>query len=61
MKVREILQMLHNDGWYEIDAHTKGSHIQMKHPSKPGKVSVPNHNGDVPKGTLGSIKRQAGL
>ncbi|HML37950.1 MAG TPA: type II toxin-antitoxin system HicA family toxin [Bacillota bacterium] len=28
---------------------------------KPGKVTVPNHSGDLPTGTLHSIKEQAGL
>lgn len=61
MTVREILKMLHRDGWYEVPSRTKGSHIQLKHPIKPGKVTVPSHSGDIPTGTLRSIKKQAGL
>lgn len=61
MTVREILKMLHSDGWVEIDTRTKGSHIQLKHATKPGKVTVPSHSGDIPLGTLKSIKKQAGL
>ena len=38
MKVREILKILRKDGWY-IDHYT-GSHRQMCHPTKPGKVTV---------------------
>lgn len=60
MTVREILKRLRDDGWVE-NANTKGSHIQLEHPDKPGKVTVPNHSGDIPKGTLNSILRQAGL
>lgn len=61
MTVREILKILHNDGWYKIDERTKGSHIQLKHPTKSGKVTVSNHKGDIAIGTLNSILRQAGL
>ncbi len=43
MVPREILKILHQDGWREMEARTKGSHIQLKHPTKPGKVTVPNH------------------
>jgi predicted RNA binding protein YcfA (HicA-like mRNA interferase family) len=61
MTVREVLKILHNDGWQEVRGRTKGSHIQLKHPTKPGKVTVPSHSGDLPLGTLRSIKKQAGL
>ena len=37
MTVREILKLLHADGWREVEGRTKGSHIQLKHPTKPGK------------------------
>ena len=59
MTVREILKILNNDGWQII--LSKGSHIQLKHPTKQGKVTVPNHKGDIPMGTLSSIYKQAGL
>lgn len=59
MTVREILKMLKEDGWYECG--TRGSHIQMEHPVKKGKVTVPAHSGDLARGTLNSIFRQAGL
>ena len=59
MTVREAMKVLHQDGWREIE--TKGSHIQMKHPTKPGKVTVPNHSGDIHPKTLKSIMKQAGL
>ncbi len=52
MTVREVIKMLHKDGWREIGARTKGSHIQLKHPTKLGKVTVPNHKGDNAPGTL---------
>ena len=59
MTSRAILKALHQDGWRETE--TKGSHIQMKHPTKSGKVTVPHHSGDIHPKTLKSIMKQAGL
>ncbi|MDR3542839.1 MAG: type II toxin-antitoxin system HicA family toxin [Desulfosporosinus sp.] len=59
MTVRELLKLLNKNGWTVKD--TKGSHIQLTHPTKLGKITVPNHKGDIPPGTLNSIWRQAGL
>ncbi|MDP6359988.1 MAG: type II toxin-antitoxin system HicA family toxin [Planctomycetota bacterium] len=60
MKVREVLEILKDDGWY-ID-RTKGSHRQLKHPTKGGTVTVAGKPSvDIPPGTLKSILKQAGL
>jgi predicted RNA binding protein YcfA (HicA-like mRNA interferase family) len=59
MTVREVLRLLRNDGWFVCDQG--GSHVQLKHPVKKGRVTVPNHNGDLKKGTLHSILKQAAL
>lgn len=60
MKVRDVVRLLINDGWEQVTQ--KGSHRQFKHATKPGKVTVPGKMADdVPKGTLKSILRQAGL
>ena len=59
MTVRELLKILHKDGWYEIEQ--SGSHLQLKHPVKPGRVTIPQHGGDIKPGTLNSIYKQAGL
>jgi predicted RNA binding protein YcfA (HicA-like mRNA interferase family) len=59
MKVREIKRLLQDDGWFLYEQN--GSHIQLKHPVKKGRVTIPNHKGDVKKGTLHSILKQAGL
>jgi predicted RNA binding protein YcfA (HicA-like mRNA interferase family) len=40
---------------------TEGSHRQFKHPTKPGRVTVPHPVKDMPVGTLKSIERQAGV
>ncbi|MEH6873855.1 MAG: type II toxin-antitoxin system HicA family toxin [Candidatus Competibacter sp.] len=59
MKISEILSMLKDDGWYLVA--TKGSHRQFKHPTKPGRVTVPGKpNDDVAPGTKNSIFKQAG-
>jgi predicted RNA binding protein YcfA (HicA-like mRNA interferase family) len=59
VKAKELLKILKEQGWQEKDQ--KGSHLQMVHPDKPGKVTVPMHSGDIPKGTLHAILKQAGL
>jgi predicted RNA binding protein YcfA (HicA-like mRNA interferase family) len=59
MTVRELLKILHADGWKEVEQN--GSHIQLKHTQKKGKVTVPNHKGDLPIKTVNSALKQAGL
>lgn len=59
MNARELVRLLKKDGWYE--KNQKGSHLQLVHPVKMGKVTVPIHNGDIPKKILNSILKQAGL
>ncbi len=59
MKSGDILKILENDGWKMVAQ--KGSHIQLKHPTKPGRVTVPHPKRDVPIGTLKSIEKQSGL
>ncbi len=60
MKVRELLKMLSDDGWYVV--RTRGNHRQLRHPTKSGTVTVAGKLGvDIPKGTLGAIIRPASL
>jgi predicted RNA binding protein YcfA (HicA-like mRNA interferase family) len=60
VKVREVIAILQADGWRLVAM--SGSHRQFKHHTKPGRVTVSGHLGDdMPKGTLGSVRRQAGL
>ena len=56
---REIIELLKADGWYLFK--TVGDHYNFKHPTKPGKVTVPHPNKDLPTGTLKSIAKQAGI
>ena len=60
MKVRDIIKMIEDDGWYLVA--TRGSHRQYKHPEKVGRVTVAgNMNHDVAPGTVNSILKQAKL
>jgi predicted RNA binding protein YcfA (HicA-like mRNA interferase family) len=60
MKVREVIRLLADDGWYL--AATRGSHRQFKHPTKRGRVTVAGKpSDDLAPGTLNSILKQAGL
>ena len=59
MDSRELIGALKKDGWYEVN-HV-GSHRQFKHPEKKGRVTIPHPKRDIPKGTLKSIEKQAGI
>jgi len=60
VKVREVIRLLERDGWVLVV--TRGGHRQFKHVRKPGRVTVSGNLGEeMPKGTLASVKRQAGL
>jgi predicted RNA binding protein YcfA (HicA-like mRNA interferase family) len=59
MKARELLKILHDDGWFEVEQN--GSHIQLKHATKKGRVTVANHKGDLPIKTVYSALKQADL
>jgi len=59
MNSRTIIKMLEKDGWYKADQ--SGSHIQFRHSSKKGRVTVPHPKKEIPIGTLKSIERQSGI
>ena len=59
MKSADVISALRGDGWLLVA--TKGSHLQFKHPEKPGRVTVPHPKRDIPVGTLKSIEKQSGL
>lgn len=59
-KVSGVLRILRDDGWYIH--RIKGSHRQLRHPKKPGVITLSGKmSDDIPKGTLGSVLRKAGL
>ena len=59
MNSAALIKQLKADGWELV--HTEGSHHQFKHPTKPGKVTVPHPKKDLPLPTARSILKQAGL
>ena len=60
MKVREVIRLLQQDGWYHVRA--RGSHHQFQHPEKSGTVTVAGKLGlEIPPGTLNSILKSSGL
>jgi predicted RNA binding protein YcfA (HicA-like mRNA interferase family) len=57
---REIVQVLRRLGW--VTVAQKGSHMQLKHPERQGRVTVPIHGGEtIGPGLLRSILAQAGV
>ena len=59
MNSRAVIAALEAAGWYVVA--TVGSHFQLRHPEKPGRVTVPHPRRDIAIGTLRSIEKQAGL
>ena len=59
MKSRKLMRLVEDDGW--ILKRIKGSHHHYTHPIKEGIVTIPHPKKDLPKGTVSSIFRQAGL
>jgi predicted RNA binding protein YcfA (HicA-like mRNA interferase family) len=56
---REVIAKLQADGWQRVGQ--RGSHVQFKHPVKPGRVTVPHPKRDLPIGLVRSVERQARL
>jgi len=59
MKFGEIERIILDDGWHLKSV--AGSHYQYVHHSKPGKVTIPYHRGDIAPIIVKSILKQAGL
>ncbi len=56
-KYRGIVKKLRRLGW-AFDRQAAGSHEIWRHTESGRKVTVPNHPGDMPEGTLRSILRE---
>ncbi len=59
---RELIKRIESDGWQQV--RSKGSHLQYRHPIKPGTVTISaggKLKKQVPPGTLNSVLKQAGL
>ncbi|MBR1751866.1 MAG: type II toxin-antitoxin system HicA family toxin [Ruminococcus sp.] len=60
MNAKEVLKILAADGW--TVKNQRGSHVQLVHPVKKGKVTVPVHGKkDLSPMTAKSIFKQAGI
>ena len=59
LKPREMEKIILADGW--LFKGQEGSHRSYIHPTKPGKVTIPFHPGDLNKKVENSIRKQAGL
>ncbi|MDI6759829.1 MAG: type II toxin-antitoxin system HicA family toxin [Candidatus Brocadiaceae bacterium] len=60
LTVREVIRKLKKAG-FVFDRQAKGSHEIWYNPTTRRRATVPNHPGDIPKGTLRAIVEQAGL
>jgi len=60
LKAREVVAALERAGFFIH--HSTGSHVQLKHRDRPElRITIPYHSGDLPRGTLRTIIRQADL
>ena len=55
--VKKVIKKLEAEGWVLISQ--KGSHMKYRKNNKT--CIVPNHKGDIPKGTLSQISRSTGI
>jgi predicted RNA binding protein YcfA (HicA-like mRNA interferase family) len=58
LTARKLLKLLHQAGF--VNDHQTGSHLILYH-ADGRRAVVPMHNQDLPKGTLRSILREAGI
>ena len=59
VKPKDLERQILAAGW--TFKSQEGSHRHYVHPVKPGKVTIPFHCKDIPKGTERSILKQAGI
>ena len=56
---KELIKRIKDDGW--CLTKIEGSHHHFKHPTKPGKVTVPHPRKNIHPKTFNSALKQAGL
>ena len=56
---QQIIRILKRRGF--VHKRTRGSHYIFQHPATKRRIIVPFHTKDLPKGTLHSIIKSAGL
>jgi predicted RNA binding protein YcfA (HicA-like mRNA interferase family) len=54
MDSREVIKRIKADGWFQVAQESV--HLQSKHSTKPGQVTVTHLVKDIPEGTLSSIR-----
>jgi len=59
VKSSDLLRELERHGW--IVCNVRGSHHVLRHPDRPGHVSIPHPRKDLGVGLVDKIRRQAGL
>jgi predicted RNA binding protein YcfA (HicA-like mRNA interferase family) len=59
MSSRDVIRELKRNGWMHIG--TEGDHFQFRHPTRPGKVTVPHPKKDLGIREIISIEKQSGL
>jgi predicted RNA binding protein YcfA (HicA-like mRNA interferase family) len=59
IKLKELIRKLHKPGF--VDDHQTGSHLIMRHPETSRRATVPYHLYEIPKGTLNSLLKEAGI
>lgn len=59
IKAKEIIRKLKALGFKQD--HITGSHVILYHPNTRKRAVVPYHLQDIPKGTLSSMLREAGI
>ncbi len=57
MIVKKVVKALEKDGWEFVGQ--KGSHMKYRKGTKV--CIIPNHKGDIPKGTLSNIVKSTGI
>ena len=56
---KKVIKILEKHG-FQLD-HSSGSHMVYYHPERRKRLTIPFHRRDIPKGTLISILKQAGI
>jgi predicted RNA binding protein YcfA (HicA-like mRNA interferase family) len=59
MSSTDLIRRIQQAGWSQV--RQRGSHVQFKHPTLKGLVTIPHPEKDLPKGTVHNILKQAGL
>ena len=55
----QLVRALKRAGWHGVNQ--RGSHLRLRHADYGVQLVVPMHRGDVPKGLLMALIKQAGL